>query len=134
MARHTSRSDATRRSSAAALLAVTAASALTLSATVLTMPAAADPGPQKTHHHAVVLVNFRNAKLAGPDADRQDARSHFFGPADSLTSYYAANSGAASAWCRPRGTVCSDRSTSTWTTPPATPARWPRSPARPSRT
>ncbi|GAA2808778.1 hypothetical protein RMN57_06490 [Kitasatospora sp. CM 4170] len=93
MARHTSRSDATRRSSAAALLAVTAASALTLSATVLTMPAAADPGPQKTHHHAVVLVNFRNAKLAGPDADRQDARSHFFGPADSLTSYYAANSG-----------------------------------------
>ncbi|MGW4892273.1 hypothetical protein ACWEQL_08395 [Kitasatospora sp. NPDC004240] len=94
MARRTSPNDATRRSPAALLLAVAAASALVVPATALATPAeAADPGPQKTDRHLVVLVNFRNAKLAEPDADRKAAHDRFFGPANSLTSYYAANSG-----------------------------------------
>ncbi|MER7770480.1 hypothetical protein [Kitasatospora sp. NPDC096140] len=76
-----------------AVLAVTAASVLTLSTTALTTPAVADPGLKKTDRHVVVLVNLANARLANPDADRADARSHFFGQTGSLTSYYAANSG-----------------------------------------
>ncbi|MFI8460758.1 hypothetical protein [Kitasatospora sp. NPDC085464] len=77
-----------------AVLALTAASVLTLSTTALTTtPAAADPGLQKIDRHVVVLVNLANARLASPDADHSDARSHFFGQSGSLASYYAANSG-----------------------------------------
>ncbi|MGW6918010.1 hypothetical protein ACWGB8_29985 [Kitasatospora sp. NPDC054939] len=94
MARRTSPNDATRRAPATTLLAVAAAGALVAPATALTTPAAAaDPGPQKTDRHLVVLVNFRNAKLVEPDVDRQEARNRFFGPTASLASYYAANSG-----------------------------------------
>ncbi|MQS14554.1 hypothetical protein F7Q99_20365 [Streptomyces kaniharaensis] len=82
-----------RKSGVAPLLAATAAAVLTLSGTVLTTPALADPGPQTTDRHVVVLVNFRNASLAHADADREAARKNFFGSADSLTTYYAANSG-----------------------------------------
>ncbi|WP_354645147.1 hypothetical protein [Kitasatospora camelliae] len=75
------------------LAAATAAGVLTLSGTVLTTPAAADNGPQGTDRHAVVLVNFRNAKLAEPDRDREAARADFFGSGPSLATYYAAGSG-----------------------------------------
>ncbi|MFJ1706929.1 hypothetical protein [Kitasatospora sp. NPDC088346] len=94
MARRTSPNDTTRRSPATTLLAVAAASALVVPAAALATPAAAaDPGPQTTDRHIVVLVNFRSAKLTEPDVDRQEARSRFFGPTGSLASYYAANSG-----------------------------------------
>ncbi|MCX5208442.1 hypothetical protein OG689_03875 [Kitasatospora sp. NBC_00240] len=72
--------------------ASTAATALALCGPVVGTAAAADPAPQTTDRHVVVLVNFRNSALSDPGADRTKAVSNFFGPTGSLAAYYAANS------------------------------------------
>ncbi|WP_329493668.1 hypothetical protein [Kitasatospora herbaricolor] len=77
---------------AAPLLAV--AGALTLSATTVLTPAtAAEPAPSRVDRHAVVLVNFRNLALADAQRAHDQAVRNFFGPADSLATYYKENSG-----------------------------------------
>ena len=71
-----------------------AAGALTLSATTVLSPAAAaEPTASKVDRHAVVLVNFRNLALADPQRAHDQAVRNFFGPTESLASYYKENSG-----------------------------------------
>ncbi|MEU1424784.1 hypothetical protein [Kitasatospora sp. NPDC005751] len=83
-----------RRTSRAAAPLLAAAGALTLSATTVLTPAtAAEPTASKVDRHAVVLVNFRNLALADPQRAHDQAVRNFFGPTESLASYYKENSG-----------------------------------------
>ncbi|QKW08228.1 LPXTG cell wall anchor domain-containing protein [Streptomyces sp. NA04227] len=84
----------TRGRATVSLLAAAGVVALTAAAFPVTA-SAADPGEaaaKETDRHAVVLVDFRNKKLADPEKAHQDAARNFFGPTDSLATYYAENS------------------------------------------
>ncbi|WP_031066168.1 LPXTG cell wall anchor domain-containing protein [Streptomyces sp. NRRL WC-3742] len=75
-------------------LALAAATATTvLAGGPFTAPAAAEPGPEVTDHHAVVLVNFRNASLSDAKVVHEKAVQQFFKSKDSVAAYYATNSG-----------------------------------------
>ncbi|MEU6974133.1 hypothetical protein AB0A71_41755 [Kitasatospora aureofaciens] len=76
---------------AVALAAATAATALV--GAPFAVPAAAEPGPEKTDRHAVVLVNFRNASLSDAKVVHEKAVQQLFKAKDSVAAYYAANSG-----------------------------------------
>ncbi|MFJ7243432.1 LPXTG cell wall anchor domain-containing protein [Kitasatospora sp. NPDC098652] len=76
---------------AVALAAATAATALV--GAPFAVPAAAEPGPEKTDRHAVVLVNFRNASLSDAKVVHEKAVQQLFKSKDSVAAYYATNSG-----------------------------------------
>ncbi|MEU6970028.1 LPXTG cell wall anchor domain-containing protein [Kitasatospora aureofaciens] len=75
-------------------LALAAATATTaLAGAPFAVPAAAEPGPETTDHHAVVLVNFRNASLSDAKVVHEKAVQQLFKSKDSVAAYYAANTG-----------------------------------------
>ncbi|MEU1707644.1 hypothetical protein ABZ478_19945 [Streptomyces sp. NPDC005706] len=81
----------TKSGKVAPLLA--AGGALALFATIAAIPAAAaETTLSEVDRQAVVLVDFRNRTLADPQQTHDQAVRNFFGPTDSLASYYAENS------------------------------------------
>ncbi|WP_143664410.1 hypothetical protein [Streptomyces sp. NRRL B-24572] len=86
---HTSRSTASRASTP---IAAVTASVLLLGSPLLAGSAAADTADPVVVRQAVVLVEFKNLKLADADKARTAAVQNFFGTGNSLTSYYTKTS------------------------------------------